>query len=411
MAVTLLTMKFGDRSMGLVVVGLATACAGGADDETTFGSMGQPTMPPVTTVAETTTGPDGSTGETPDTDTDAESDSDDTTTALPTTTGDPLPECGDGVLDEGEACDDGPDNADDAACTSACQVAVCGDGLVHAGVEECDGGDGCSDTCTLQMCGDGIVQRGEECDDGNMVDTDACLNNCTNASCGDGVVHEGMEECDDGNDDNTDGCLDTCEIQVCGDGIVQPTEECDDGNMVDTDACLNNCTNATCGDGVVHAGVEACDDGNDDDTDGCSMCQKGVFAFGEFRPQMACTDFTFNGPNYQQFCFQLKGLTYCTGQTQNGNVQCTPLANGIRFTYDFGATWPMRFTQNTPDCQNYHPDFIVNFARAIGYANHQVTQTKTGNSCVRTYLNDQGVFQSTGGDAAQAQIYVIDYTN
>ena len=78
-------MTLGDRSVGLLVVGLATACAGGADEETTFGSVGQPTMPPVTTIAETTTGPDGSTGATPDTDTNTAADTDDTTASLPTT--------------------------------------------------------------------------------------------------------------------------------------------------------------------------------------------------------------------------------------------------------------------------------------------------------------------------------------
>ncbi|XP_050748179.1 acetylcholinesterase collagenic tail peptide [Gymnogyps californianus] len=44
-------------------------------------------------------------------------------------------------------------------------------------------------------CGDGIVQDGEECDDGNAVVTDDCIR-CHRAYCGDGYRHEGVEDCD-----------------------------------------------------------------------------------------------------------------------------------------------------------------------------------------------------------------------
>lgn len=63
--------------------------------------------------------------------------------------------CGDGIVDPGEDCDDGPDNDPYAACTDLCQLNVCGDGKVHAGVEACDEGaanvdDGyCRSDCQL----------------------------------------------------------------------------------------------------------------------------------------------------------------------------------------------------------------------------------------------------------------------
>jgi cysteine-rich repeat protein len=65
-------------------------------------------------------------------------------------TGGGPPTCGDGVLGAGEECDQGPANSDQGACTTTCALAVCGDGLVHAGVEVCDDGnqtpgDGCGD--------------------------------------------------------------------------------------------------------------------------------------------------------------------------------------------------------------------------------------------------------------------------
>ncbi len=197
-------------------------------------------------------------------------------------------ECGDGELNTGEECDDGPSNADDAACTAACKLAVCGDGLVGPD-EACDDGnpvneDDCTNACTVAVCGDGIPGPGEECDDGNQDNGDACRNTCVLATCGDGYVYVGVEECDDGNDNNSDACLNNCKVAICGDGYVQVgVETCDDGNQDNGDACLNDCTPASCGDGYVHKGVEDCDDGNDIDDDGCTnmctgpaLCSDGV---------------------------------------------------------------------------------------------------------------------------------------
>ena len=50
-------------------------------------------------------------------------------------------------------------------------------------------GDGCSNNCILPICGDGVVNNGESCDDGNMINTDTCTNTCDNAICGDNIVH------------------------------------------------------------------------------------------------------------------------------------------------------------------------------------------------------------------------------
>lgn len=102
---------------------------------------------------------------------------DETTTASAGTTGAP-PVCGDGHVDPGEICDWGYGlNSDDGACTTHCEKAVCGDGLVWAGEEECDAGadnndenyGGCTTQCTLAAgCGDGQVQGPEECDQGDL---------------------------------------------------------------------------------------------------------------------------------------------------------------------------------------------------------------------------------------------------
>lgn len=163
-----------------------------------------------------------------------------------------LRSCGNGVLDVGEACDDG-NNLD---------------------------GDNCSSVCEIEGCGNGTIQPGEDCDDANSSNDDNCLNDCTLASCGDSFTQAGVEQCDDGNNNDNDLCLSDCTIASCGDGLVRTGfEQCDDGNAVNTDGCLNTCRNAFCGDGIVRSGVEECDDGNATNQDGCdTSCRTEVLA-------------------------------------------------------------------------------------------------------------------------------------
>jgi cysteine-rich repeat protein len=73
----------------------------------------------------------------------------------------PVAVCGDGQVDAGEECDDGPANDDDGACTMVCVLATCGDGLVHKGVEACDDANGNDiDGCTA-ACANGPQQLGK----------------------------------------------------------------------------------------------------------------------------------------------------------------------------------------------------------------------------------------------------------
>jgi len=188
--------------------------------------------------------------------------------------GDPAPECGNGIVEGDEACDD---SGDSAACNMDCTAAECGDGYVNrAAGEVCDDGDtdpgnGCNNLCLPRNCGDGVVEGAEVCDDGNRDQTDGCVG-CQDAVCGDGFIQAGVEDCDDQNMDETDACLSDCVAASCGDGFVQVgVEDCEDGNADDTDACVG-CQDAVCGDGFVQAGVEDCDDQNADPDDGCDAC-------------------------------------------------------------------------------------------------------------------------------------------
>jgi cysteine-rich repeat protein len=77
--------------------------------------------------------------------------------------------CGDGVLDPGEACDDG--NVEDGDCCAADCSAVAADGVA------CDDGETCtaSDQCTAGSCGGTPVADGTGCDDGSLCTAESCI--------------------------------------------------------------------------------------------------------------------------------------------------------------------------------------------------------------------------------------------
>lgn len=96
-------------------------------------------------------------------------------------------DCGNGLLDDGEACDDGELNGSYGYCAVECDGpgSRCGDGVVN-GDEQCDDGlndgsyEGCNPGCGAlgPLCGDGQQHAFEECDDGNAVLGDGCNPTC-----------------------------------------------------------------------------------------------------------------------------------------------------------------------------------------------------------------------------------------
>jgi cysteine-rich repeat protein len=104
------------------------------------------------------------------------------------------PMCGNGVVEEGEMCDDLLENlGDEKACSATCQQAKCGDGHVQvANAEICDHGplnvlspgyDQCSSLTCLPgpYCGDGEVQpeHGEDCELEGQGESENCSVTCT----------------------------------------------------------------------------------------------------------------------------------------------------------------------------------------------------------------------------------------
>src|SRR6187549_3107484 len=76
------------------------------------------------------------------------------------------------------------------------------------------GCDGCGNDAEgddlVDVCGDGVVDEGEVCDDGNTAEDDGCSPTCQREEparprCGDGALDAG-EACDDSNTADGDGC-------------------------------------------------------------------------------------------------------------------------------------------------------------------------------------------------------------
>ncbi|MEE9297265.1 MAG: DUF4215 domain-containing protein [Phycisphaerae bacterium] len=219
-------------------------------------------------------------------------------------------ECGNGVVEAGEQCDDGNTTPGDG-CDENCQYEhTCGDGVIEPG-EECDDGnttpgDGCDANCQSEpVCGNGVIEAGEQCDDGNNTPGDGCDagcqiesigHNCCETGHGAGCSDPTIESCVCAADpfccdvEWDQICADeveslacgSCTGSVCGNGIVETGEQCDDGNTASGDGCDGNCQNEFCGDGMVNnAPNEQCDDGNTASGDGCNEnCQleKGACA-------------------------------------------------------------------------------------------------------------------------------------
>jgi len=250
-----------------------------------------------------------------------------------------LPFCGDGITDDfwGETCDDGNNRPGDG-CDADCQK-ECGNGVVDPN-EQCDDGVYNSDTkanecrtdCTNYRCGDGVIDFTEECDNGaaNANTPNACRPSCTHPTCGDGVVDtQWGENCDDANTVSGDGCDAQCHSE-CGDGKVGPGEECDNGDAnsdVVPDACRSDCTRPTCGDGVRDSN-EQCDTGaNTPQCQSCIVrCGNGVLEPGE-----ECDNGIYNTDSQPNACRTncqlswcgdgiLDSLEECDNGTLNGNT-------------------------------------------------------------------------------------------
>lgn len=287
--------------------------------------------------------------------------------------------CGNGVVETGEVCDDGALNGLYGFCSTQCDydpnnTLLCGNAAVE-GPELCDDGalngqyDVTGGTCAWDCagpgprCGDGLVNGPEQCDNEittwsgavcDDADQDACTsdNDCaTGVTCGDGNASN------DGDQFTYDQTLDACPlIGFCVGGtyadaecdpatgdVVGSGNNCSAGNGVCTlfetarsRTCENDntlpsaCTwntwtgcvqQGSCGDGIVDPG-EQCDDGNSENGDGCTnICQFNVCGDGFLNPALESCDLgSANGTvctaNYGGVCNYC--TTACSYQTVSG---------------------------------------------------------------------------------------------
>lgn len=96
--------------------------------------------------------------------------------------------CGDGVIQNGEVCDGGSKRCEDIGDLPEGRWAPC--------KENCKGYE--TDYCWYPEtadCGNGVVEGEEECDDGNWRNDDGCSTDCKKVICGDGLT-DINEECD-----------------------------------------------------------------------------------------------------------------------------------------------------------------------------------------------------------------------
>lgn len=198
--------------------------------------------------------------------------------------------CGNGIIENGETCDDRNRTSGDG-CSSACQAEACVAATSgYPAVPLCDDDNDCTvDSCNLTTrtcqhvlnCDDGVACTIDTCgaggvcrhtpDDGLCNDGDLCTENLcaenigciltfTTSACNDGISCTGSDVCDRGICLGTSNCpagalcdleLGQCVESVsCGNGAIEPPEQCDDGDTVWADGqfCDAGCEILACGD-------------------------------------------------------------------------------------------------------------------------------------------------------------------
>lgn len=208
--------------------------------------------------------------------------------------------CGDGILQEseGENCDGSDLGGQDCLslnrgqgtlrCTERCRFdvsgcensAVCGDGVILAPFEQCDGSNLDGATCESLGYYGGILSCGNDC----QYDLSACRGF---GRCGDGILQPVYETCEGSNLGGTTceslgyyggqlTCRNDCTFELagceffgkCGDGVIQHEHESCEGANVEENTCQSL--------GYYKGGILSCNTDCTFNTEGCRQCGDGI---------------------------------------------------------------------------------------------------------------------------------------
>jgi cysteine-rich repeat protein len=181
----------------------------------------------------------------------------------------------------------------------------------------------------ITACGDALLSDDEACDDGNFRNNDGCAENCSveagfecagepsdcRSICGNGAL-DYAEGCDDGDLVQADGCSPDCRIERgwicsgapsvcvahCGDGAVIGTEQCDDGAANGTaegcctERCMFRAAGSDCDDQQPCTAGDACNASGRCRSSGPVDCSDGDACTNDVcNPQKGC-QYTFRPP-------------------------------------------------------------------------------------------------------------------
>jgi cysteine-rich repeat protein len=220
------------------------------------------------------------------------------------------------------------------------QSADCDDGLECCLGEQTQYPNTCRRKCN--PCGDGVLDSGEACDDGNNVSNDGCKGDCSsNETCGNRIVDDHLrdpnvaEECDPPTSQPPN------EVVACEDlGFVSGNATCMDNCLLDLSSCVGGCGNgvlepefddeecdgaelggATCQDLGFAGGTLGCTEGCRYDLAGCTGgCGNGVLESSEQCDTdnldgKSCEDLGFSGGTLRCGGTCIFDTSGCTGRS------------------------------------------------------------------------------------------------